>query len=100
MASASTSIRPESSTALAPTSHLFSLGVELFGEVQRIIGTDRVRALRVKLGNRVVKEIPVAPLTAFATLGLVLIAVVISTMSIEVEHEPASAAPASEAPVD
>lgn len=97
MGSASTSTQPESNTALAPATHLFSLGVELFGEVQRIIGTDRVRALRVKMGNRVIKEIPVAPLTAFATLGVVLLAVIVSTMSIEVEHEPAGAAPASEA---
>ncbi len=96
MASASTSAQSENTT-LAPPAHLFSLGVELFSEVQRIIGTDRVRALRVKLGNRVVKEIPVAPLTAVATLGLVLVAVIVSTMSIEVEHEPGGAAPASEA---
>jgi hypothetical protein len=84
-------------TPLAPTVNLFGLGAELFGEVQRIIGTDRVRALRIKLGNRVITEVPVAPLTTIATLGLVLLAVVISTMSIEVEHEPADDASASEA---
>ena len=72
-----------------PAANLFSLGVDLFGEVQRVIGNDRVRALRVKFGNRVVKEIPVAPLTTFATIALVLLAVVVSTLSIEVEHEPA-----------
>ena len=71
-----------------PAANLFSLGVDLFGEVQRVIGNDRVRALRVKIGNRVVKEIPVAPLTTYATLALVLLAVVVSTLSIEVEHEP------------
>lgn len=71
-----------------PASHLLSLGVDLFGQVQRLIGTDRVRALRLKLGNRVLKEIPVGPLTTIATLALVLLAVVISTLSIEVDHEP------------
>jgi len=71
-----------------PAANLFSLGVDLFGEVQRIVGKDRVRALRIKLGNRVVKEIPVSPLTTIATIALVLIAVVVSTLSIEVEHEP------------
>ena len=71
-----------------PAANLFSLGVDLFGEVQRVIGNERVRALRVKIGSRVVKEIPVAPLTTYATLALVLLAVVVSTLSIEVEHEP------------
>ncbi len=71
-----------------PAANLFSLGVDLFGQVQRVIGTDRVRALRLKLGNRVLKEIPVGPLTTAATLALVLLAVVVSTLSIEVDHEP------------
>jgi len=78
------------STNLAPATNLFSIGADLLGEVQRIIGTNRVRALRIKLGNRTIKEIPVAPLTAMTTVLLVGLAVVISTMSIEVEHEPAA----------
>lgn len=72
-----------------PATNLFSLGVDLFGEVQRIVGADRVRALRVKMGNRVLKEIPVGPLTTAATVVLVLLAVVVSTLSIEIQHEPA-----------
>ena len=88
--------RSDFSTAPTPAVNLFSLGADLLGEVQRIIGTDRVRALRVKLGSRVIKEVPVGPLTAVATLGIVLLAVIVSTISIEVEHEPAGAAPASE----
>ncbi len=72
-----------------PAANLFSLGIDLFGQVQRIIGTDRVRALRIKLGGRVIKEIPVSPLTTFATVALVLAAVIVSTLSVEVEHEPA-----------
>lgn len=75
---------------LTPATNFFHVGAELLGEVQKIIGTNRVRALRVKFGNRVIKEIPVRPLTAIATVALVLLAVLVSTMSIEVEHEPAS----------
>ena len=75
--------------ALVPATNFFKIGADLLGEVQRIIGSNRVRSLRVKLGNRTLKEIPVAPLTAVATVGLVLLAVLVSTMSIEVEHEPA-----------
>lgn len=81
---------------LAPATNYFTLGADLLSEVQRIVGSDRVRSLRIKLGSRVVKEIPVAPLTAVATVALVLLAVVVSTMSIEVEHEPAD--DTSEAP--
>ena len=79
-----------SSDKLAPAASFFTVGAELLGEVQRIVGTNRVRSLRVKLGNRVLKEIPIGPLTAVATVVLVLLAVVVSTISIEVEHEPAS----------
>ncbi len=71
-----------------PAANLFSLGVDLFGQVQRITGTSKVRALRLKLGNHVLKEIPVSPLTTIATMALVLLAVVVSTMTIEVDHEP------------
>ena len=78
------------STKLAPATSLFTLGADLFGEVQRVIGTSRVRALRIKLGNRTLKEVPVAPLTALTTMLLVALAVVVSSMSIEVEHEPSN----------
>jgi len=69
--------------------NLLSLVMDLFGQVQRTRGNDRVKALRVKLGNRVVKEVSVGPLTTAATLALILLAVVISTLSIEVQHESA-----------
>ncbi|MGO8670411.1 MAG: hypothetical protein ACLQVD_03460 [Capsulimonadaceae bacterium] len=75
---------------LAPATRFFSVGAELLTEVQRVIGASRVRSLRIKLGSRVVKEIPIAPLTAAATVILVLLAVVVSKVSIEVEHEPAT----------
>ena len=71
-----------------PTSNLFSLGVDLFGEVQRVIGKEPVRGLRVKFGNRVLKEFPIAPLSTTATVALVLLAVVVTTLSIEVDHGP------------
>ncbi len=72
-----------------PSSNLFSLGLDLFGEVQRVIGKEPVRGLRVKFGNRLIKEIPIAPLSTAATVALVLLAVVVSTLSIEIDHSPA-----------
>lgn len=76
----------------AAGANLLTLGADLVGQVQRIIGRDKVRALRVKLGGRTVTEIPVAPLSAAATVALVVLAVVLSTLSVEVEHEPSDAA--------
>ena len=84
------------STKSAAAANLFSVGADLLGEVQRITGTSRVRALRIKLGSRTIKEIPVAPLTALTTVLLVVAAVVVSSMSIEVEQDPIPGA-ASEA---
>ncbi len=72
-----------------PSPNLFSLGVDLFGEVQRVIGKEPVRGLRVKFGNRLLTEIPLKPLSTAATVALVLLAVVVSTLSIEIDHEPA-----------
>ena len=70
------------------SSNLFSVGVDLFGEVQRVIGSNSVRGLRIKFGNRLITEIPIAPLSTVATVAIVLLAVVISTLSIEIDHEP------------
>ncbi len=84
--------RSQTSSTQTPSPNYFALGAELLGQVQRILGSSRVRGLRVKMGSRVIKEVPVGPMTAAATAGLVLLAVVVSTMSIEVEHEPAGSA--------
>ncbi len=73
-----------------PATNLFNLGMELFTQVQRITSSSKVRALRIKLGNHVLKEIPVSPLTAAATLFVVALAVIVSTLTIEVDHEPTS----------
>jgi len=79
------------SEELAPATNFLSLGAELLSEVQRIVGPSKVTALRIKLGDRVIKRIPLAPVTVAATVMLVIVAVLVSTMSIEVEHEPTSA---------
>lgn len=71
-----------------PSSSLFSVGVDLFGEVQRVIGSSSVRGLRIKFGNHLIKEISIAPLSTIATIAIVLLAVIISTVSVEIDHEP------------
>lgn len=70
------------------TAALLPLGLDLLGQVQRITTSDHVRSLRIKMGGRVVKEIPVGSLSKMITVALVLVAVLVSTLTVEVEHEP------------
>lgn len=79
-----------SSEALVPATNFFSVGSELLNEVQRIIGHNRIRALRLTLGGRPLKEFPVAPATAIATIALVIGAVILSNLKVEVVKEPTS----------
>ena len=79
---------PSNSTNAFSTAALLPLGLDLLGQVQRITNSDHVRALRIKLGGRVVKEIPVGSLSKLITVVLVLVAVLVSTLTVEVEHEP------------
>jgi hypothetical protein len=82
--------RNSTSISDIPLTSLFMVGTEVFGEVQRLIGSSRIRALKIKLGKRTIKEIPLAPLTAVTTVLLAVLAVVISNISVEVEHESAT----------
>lgn len=82
--------QPPTSDTLAPATNFFSVGAELLGEVQRIIGHSKVRALRVNLGGRLIKEVPVTPATAIATVALVIAAVVISNLKVEVVKDSSS----------
>ncbi len=79
---------PNNSANSFSTAALLPLGLDLLGQVQRITNSDHVRALRIKLGGRVVKEIPVGSLSKLITVALVLVAVLVSTLTVEVEHEP------------
>ncbi len=82
------------SETLSPATNFFSLGADLLGEVQKIVGQSRVKALRFNLGGRMIKEIPINPATAAATVVLVILAVIISNLRVEVVKEPLdSAAP-------
>jgi hypothetical protein len=80
--------KSEASEALTPATSFFSLGADLLGEVQKIIGHSKVKALRLNLGGRHIKDIPVNPATALVTVLLVIAAVVISNLRVEVVKEP------------
>jgi hypothetical protein len=78
---------PSDSESHPPATSLFSLGAELLSEVQHLIGNSRIKALRIKLGGRHLKDVPVNPATAIATVLLVIAAVIISNLRVEVVKE-------------
>jgi hypothetical protein len=87
----------EASKALTPATSFFSLGADLLGEVQKIIGTSKVKALRLKIAGRHLKDVPVNPATAIATVLLVVAAVIITNLRIEVIKESVDTAAGSTA---
>ena len=63
---------------------LLALGAEMADEVQKLAGSGPIKRLRVKYGNRLITETPVA-LTAAAALAVGVAAVLISKLIIEVD---------------
>ena len=87
------------SSAVTPAANFFTLGSELLNEVQHHLGDSKVKALRLTLGHRVIKEIPISPVTAIATVGLVIVAIIVSNLKIEIVKEPLQdTSPAASAP--
>lgn len=69
-----------------PRNDLLSVGGEIMDEVQRLLDRGAVRRIRVKLGRRTLKEIPVT-LTALGALSVGLAAVLISLFAIELDRD-------------
>jgi hypothetical protein len=69
-----------------PRSDLLTVGGEIMDEVQRLLDRGVVRKIRVKLGRRTLKEIPVS-LTALGALTVGLVAVLISLFAVELERD-------------
>jgi hypothetical protein len=76
------------SGTLAPAADFFKLGSELLSEVQKSIGEARVKALRVSLGNRTLREFPVRSATVVVTILVVISAILITNLKIEIVKEP------------
>ena len=70
----------------ANSTDLLSMGAEFVGEVRNLIDGGPIRRLRIKYGNRLLKETPVA-FTAAAALAVGLAAVIISKLVIEVDTD-------------
>jgi len=86
----STGSQVPASEALVPATNFFSVGSELLNEVQRIVGHSRIKAIRFTLGGRQIKELPIKPMTAIATIVIVIGAVILSNLKVEVVKEPAA----------
>jgi hypothetical protein len=63
---------------------LFTIGSELLREVQQHVGQSKIRSLRLTLGGRPIKDFPVSPATAIASIVLVILAVIITNLKVEV----------------
>jgi len=75
-------------TGLAPASKLIGVGSDLLSQVEGLIGKSKIRSIRVKLGSRTLKEIPIETASTILTIAVALAAVVLSSLTVEVEHEP------------
>jgi len=65
--------------------NLLALGAEIINDVRKLIANGPFRRLRVKYGNKLITETPMA-MTAAAALAVVVAAVLISKLVIEVDR--------------
>lgn len=74
------------SRATANASEALDLVIDLLEDVQRVIGRGRAKMVKIRFGDRVIAEVPVA-LTAAAAFAAGVAAVLLTKLTIEVEHE-------------
>jgi hypothetical protein len=67
-------------------SELLTVGADLLDEVERLLRAGAIKKIRVRLGNRTLKEIPVS-LTAVGAVLIGILAVLVTQFVIELERE-------------
>ena len=67
-------------------SELLIVGANLLDEVERLLRAGAIKKIRVRLGNRTLKEIPVS-LTAVSAVLIGILAVLVTQFVIELERE-------------
>ena len=76
---------PSSSAATnARMEQAVGIGADVLDQVQDVLKGGRIRAIRIKLGSRTLREIPVEA-AAFTAILLAAAAVVVSQLRIEIE---------------
>lgn len=79
-----TTSRPQSSSSLIPGGSGNDIGADIISGVQDVLQGGRIRKIRIKLGNRTIKEIPTDAAAVLAVV-IAVAAVVVSQLRIEVE---------------
>lgn len=72
--------------AARSASDALDVAIDLLEDVQKIISSGRPKALRVRFGDKVVAKLPLA-LTAGAAFAAGLVAVLLTKLVIEIEHD-------------
>jgi predicted NBD/HSP70 family sugar kinase len=67
-------------------SDLLTVGADLMDEVERLLRAGAIKKIRIRLGNRTLREIPVS-LTAVGAVLIGVVAVLVSRFVIELERE-------------
>ncbi len=67
-------------------SDTLDVAIDVLEDVQKVISGGRPKKLKIRFGDRVVAELPVA-LTAAAAIAAGLAAVFLTKLAVEIEHE-------------
>jgi predicted NBD/HSP70 family sugar kinase len=67
-------------------SDLLTVGADLLDEVERLLRAGAIKKIRIRLGSRTLKEIPVS-LTAVGAVLIGILAVLVTRFVIEIERE-------------
>lgn len=71
---------------------LAAASMSFLDELKKVVSSGgAIRAMRLKFGNRLIKEFPVSPSTALAVLGVTALAVLVTKLRIELERAPEEA---------
>ena len=62
------------------------VAITVLEDLQRVVSGGRPKTVRIKLGDKVLAEMPVA-LTAAAAIAAGLAAILLTKLAIEIEHE-------------
>ena len=74
------------STAAGKAADALDLAIELLEDVQKVISGGRPKTVKIRFGDKIVAELPVA-LTAAMAFAAGLAAVLLTKLAIEVERE-------------
>jgi len=72
--------------AAASTCEALDVAIDVLEDIQKIVSSGPPKMVKIKFGDKVIAEMPVA-LTAAAAFAAGLAAVLLTKLAIEIEHE-------------